>query len=83
MTCLQTLDLKGIVIDDSNLIVSNGLKQTKTLNALSLRDCDLINLSSEALSQSNSLVLLSLDGIMNITNELFEGIQQSKTIIIE
>ena len=77
MTCLETLDLKGIVMDDSNLIVSNGLKQTSSLKSMSLSYCSLMNLSAEGLSQNNSLVS---NKIMNITNALFEGIQQNKSL---
>ena len=41
MTCLETLHLTGIVIDDSSRIVSNGLRQTTTLKSLTLSNCDL------------------------------------------
>ena len=116
MTSLETLYLTDIVIDDSSHIVSNGLRQTTTLKSLTLRDCDLMNLSPEGLSQNKSIVLLELDNIMmnvegskvlkqilieniNLTSltlkgnlhhinchpneehsELFEGIQQSKSL---
>ena len=123
MTCLETLDLTGIVIDDSGHIVSNGLRQTTTLKSLTLRYCDLMNLSPVGLSQNKSIVSLELDDIkmniegykalkqflkenMNLTSltlkgnlhhfncppneeqsisfitrqELFEGIQQSKSL---
>ena len=123
MTCLETIDLRGIVIDDSSHIVSNGLRQTTTLKSLTLRNCDLMNLSPEGLSQNKSIVLLELCNIMmnnegsialkhflieninltgltlkgnlqcsncppneehsisfNIRKELFEGIQQSKSL---
>ena len=116
MTSLETLYLTGIVIDDSSHIVSNGLRQTTTLKSLTLRYCDLMNLSPEGLSQNKSIVSLELDNIMmnvegskalkklfieniNLTSltlhgnlhhfnchpneehsELFEGIQQSKSL---
>ena len=67
MTCLETLDLTGIVIDDSHHIVSNGLRQTTTLKSLILSNCVLMNLSPEGLSQNKSIVSLELDDIkMNI-----------------
>ena len=67
MTCLETLDLTGIVIDDSSHIVSNGLRQTTTLKSLNLLRCELMNLSPEGLSQNKSLVSLMLCNIkMNI-----------------
>ena len=67
MTCLETLDLTGIVIDDSSHIVSNGLRQTTSLKSLSLSKCDLMNLSPEGLSQNKSIVSLKLWNIkMNI-----------------
>ena len=123
MTCLETLDLTSIVIDDSSHIVSNGLRQTTTLKSLILSNCALMNLSPEGLSQNKSIVLLKLCNIMmnnegsialkhflieninltgltlkgnlqcsncppneehsisfNIRKELFEGIQQSKSL---
>ena len=67
MTCLETLDLTGIVIDDSSHIVSNGLRQTTTLKSLTLSNCDLMILSPEGLSQNKSIVSLKLCDIkMNI-----------------
>ena len=64
MTCLETLDLTGIVIDDSSHIGSNGLRQTTTLKSLTLRYCALMNLSPELLSQNKSIVSLELENIM-------------------
>ena len=79
MTCLVKLDLKGIVIDDSNHIVSNGIRQTTTLNSLSLSDCELINLSPEGLSQNKSIISLNFSNIkMNI-----EGAKVLKEILSE
>ena len=77
MTCLETLDLQGIIIDDSNHIVSNGLRQTTTLKSLSLRDCDLMNLSPEGLSQNKSLISLNLENI----NTNVEGSKAMKQIL--
>ena len=76
MTCLVQLDLKGIVIDDSNHIVSNGIRQTTTLNSLSLSDCDLMVLSPEGLSQNKSLNFSNIK--MNI-----EGAKVLKEILSE
>ena len=64
MTCLETLDLTSIVIDDSSHIVSNGLRQTTTLKSLILNNCALMNLSPEGLSQNKSIVSLKLCNIM-------------------
>ena len=64
MTCLETLDLTDIVIDDSSHIVSNGLRQTTTLKSLILSNCALMNLSPEGLSQNKSIVSLKLCNIM-------------------
>ena len=79
MTCLETLDLRGIVIDDSSHIVSNGLRQTTTLKSLTLSYCNLMNLSPEGLSQNKSIVSLELKNItMNI-----EGSRALKHFLIE
>ena len=79
MTCLEILRLTGIVIDDSNHLVSNGLRQTSTLKLLDLRDCDFINLSPEGLSQNMSIVSLNLSNIkMSI-----EGFKVLKEILSE
>ena len=75
MTCLETLHLESVVIDDSNHIVSNGLRQTTTLKSLILCKGDLFNLSPEGLSQNMSIVSLTLRNIkMNI--EGFKAIKQ-------
>ena len=79
MTCLETLDLTGILIDDSSHIVSNGLRQTTTLKSLILSNCALMNLSPEGLSQNKSIVSLKLYNIMmNI-----EGYKALKYFLIE
>ena len=79
MSCLETLCLRGVVIDDSSHIVSNGLRQTTTLKSLTLSDCALMNLSPEGLSQSKSIVSLELCNIkMNI-----EGYKALKHFLIE
>ena len=79
MTCLETLYLTGIVIDDSSHIVSNGLRQTTTLKSLTLSDCALMNLSPEGLSQNKSIVSLKLKNIMmNV-----EGSKALKHFLIE
>ena len=79
MTCLETLYLTGIVIDDSSHIVSNGPRQTTTLKSLILINCDLINLSPEGLSQNKSIASLQLKNIMmNI-----EGSKALKHFLIE
>ena len=79
MTCLETLYLDGIVIDDSSHIVSNGLRQTKILKSLTLSNCDLMNLSPEGLSQNKSIVSLELKNIMmNV-----EGSKALKHFLIE
>ena len=84
MTCLVALDVKGIVIDDSNHEVSTGLRQTTTLNSLSLSDCELINLSSEGLSQNKSIVSLNLRNMkMNIEGAKVLKEILSKNVILE
>ena len=79
MTCLETLDLSGIVIDDSSHIVSNALRQTTTLKSLILSNCDLMSLSPQGLSQNKSIVSLMLKNIMmNV-----EGFKALKLFLIE
>ena len=75
MTCLETLHLESVVLDDSSHIVSNGLRQTTTLKSLILCEGDLLNLLPEGLSQNLSIVSLTLRNVkMNI--EGFKAIKQ-------
>ena len=75
MTCLETLHLESVVIDDSSHTVSNGLRQTTTLKSLILSNCDLINLSPEGLSQNKSIVSLKLDNI-KMNTEVSKALNQ-------
>ena len=65
MSSLEELHLQGVIIDDSNYTVTNGLQQTTTLKSLVIRISNLIHSSAKVLLQNESLQSLTLSHINN------------------